>query len=174
MKLPELPPEPIRYEDQPGYEKEIWQPSWKCFCCQDTGQVQAHLVRLVIPKYDAKRDRIPICQAPGCSAGANWLHLGNNNIDMRLTAAICQELDRINRKDWQQTTERIFINLKTLSKKLAMPGSRDRTENDNREVQQRKAEIEAISHEQWIAQGQKYFDGHLEEYVNEPMGEQPQ
>jgi hypothetical protein len=148
MKLPELPPEPIRREDQPGYEKEIWQPSWECFCCEDSGIVRSHLASMVIRGYDSKRDRIPICQAPGCSAGVNWLHL-EGNIDMRLTAAICQELDRINREDWQKTTERKFINLKSLSKKLAMPGTRDRTDNDNREVQQRKAEIEAISPEKW-------------------------
>ncbi|WP_051470206.1 hypothetical protein [Fischerella sp. PCC 9605] len=103
MKLPQLPPEPIRREDEPGYEKEIWQPSWNCFCCQDTGKVQPNLVRLVIPEYDYDRDRIPVCQAPGCSAGTSYLHL-EGCIDMRLRAAICQELDRIERENWRQTT----------------------------------------------------------------------
>ncbi len=37
-------------------------PDWNCFCCQDTGQIQAHLVRRIIPDYDHNRDRIPICQ----------------------------------------------------------------------------------------------------------------
>ena len=105
MKLPKLPPQPIRNEDKRGYEKEIWQPHWKCFCCQDTGEVKSHLVLLVIPEYNDKRDRTPICQNPGCSAGTNWLHLGPNNIDMRLTSTICQELDRINREDWEKTIE---------------------------------------------------------------------
>ncbi len=39
-------------------DKEIWQPRWHCFCCQDTGQIQAHLVRLIIPDYDPNRDAI--------------------------------------------------------------------------------------------------------------------
>lgn len=70
---------------------------------------------------------------------------------MRLTAAICQELDRISREDWRQSTQQKFVNLKALSQKMSMSGSRDRTENDNREVAQRKAEVEAISPEQWAA-----------------------
>ncbi len=84
---------------------------------------------------------------------------------MRLTAAICQELDQINREDWRQTQVQKLIDFKALSQKLAMPGSRERTENENREIQQQKAEIEAITHEKWIAQGQKYFNNHLEEYA---------
>lgn len=50
-RLPILP----KKEEQ---DKEIWQPSWNCFCCQDTGQIQAHLVRLIIPDYNPNRDRI--------------------------------------------------------------------------------------------------------------------
>lgn len=157
MKLPELPPEPIRDEDKPGYQKEIWQPSWHCFCCEDTGIVRSRLAAIVIRGYDFNRDRLPICQAPGCNAGMKWLHL-EGNIDMRLTAAICQELDRISREDWQKTTQKNFVNLKSLSQKLAMPGSKERTEQDNREVQQRKAEVEAISHNQWMNMRKAYLD----------------
>lgn len=110
MNLPELPREPIRKEDKPGYEKQIWSPSWRCFCCQDTGRVNRHLVKLVISDYDYDCDRIPICQSPGCKSGVKWLHLGNGNIDMRLTAPICQELDRISRDDWRNTTKQQFEN----------------------------------------------------------------
>ncbi|GFE72260.1 hypothetical protein [Chroococcus sp. FPU101] len=163
MKLPQLPREIIRREDEPFYEKEIWQPSWNCFCCEDSGIVRTRLAKMVIQGFNPNCDRIPICQAPGCNAGAKWLHL-DGNIDLRLTAAICQEFDRISREDWRQTTEHKFINLKALSEKLAMPGSVERTKNENREIQQRKAEIEAITHEQWLAQGQKYFN-ELEEYA---------
>ncbi|MCG6137625.1 MAG: hypothetical protein MET45_23820 [Nostoc sp. LLA-1] len=156
MKLPELSPEPIRDEDQPGYQKEIWQPSWRCFCCEDRGIVRSRLAAMVIRGYNFDRDRLPICQAPGCKAGFNWLHL-EGNIDMRLTAAVCQELDRISRLDWRQTTQQKFINLKAISQKMAMPGSGERTEQDNREVQQRKAEIETISHEQWMTMRSTYL-----------------
>ena len=157
MKLPEIPPEPIRDEDQPGYQKEIWQPSWRCFCCEDTGIVRSRLAAMVIRGYNSNRDRLPICQAPGCNAGVNWLHL-EGNIDMRLTAAICQELDRISREDWRQSTQQKFINLKAISQKMAMPGSCERTEQDNREVQQRKAEIEATSSDQWAAMRNAYLE----------------
>ncbi|WP_414530265.1 hypothetical protein [Nodularia chucula] len=156
MKLPELPPEPIRNEDQPGYQKEVWQPSWRCFCCEDTGIVRSRLAAMVIRGYNSNRDRLPICQAPGCNAGVNWLHL-EGNIDMRLTAAICQELDRISREDWRQSTQQKFINIQALSKKLAMSGGCDRTEQDNREVQGRKAEVEAISPGKWAAMRNAYL-----------------
>ncbi|KOP24631.1 hypothetical protein AMR41_19790 [Hapalosiphon sp. MRB220] len=103
MRLPQLPPQPMRREDELGYEKEIWHPQWQCFCCWDTGKVQPHLARLVISGYDYDRDRLPVCQAPGCIAGSNYLHL-EDEIDMRLVSAICQELDRIERENWRQTT----------------------------------------------------------------------
>ena len=157
MNLPELPPQPIRDEDKPGYQKEIWQPNWRCFCCQDSGIVRPSLAEMVIRSYDSNRDRLPICQAPGCNTGAKWLHLEENNIDMRLTAAICRELDRISREDWRQSTQQKFINLKGLCQKMSIPGSGERTENDNREVAQRKAEIEAISPEKWAAPRGTYF-----------------
>lgn len=169
MKLPEFSPEPIRDEDQPGYQKEIWRPSWRCFCCRDSGIVDPHLARLVMPNYNSDRDRNPICQAPGCNEGANWLHL-RGNIDMRLTSAICQELDRISREDWRQTTQQQFEKFKsqvdTATGEIAQSHNfavRNRTSNDEREVQQRKAEIEAISPEQWEAMNEAYLVGKKDE-----------
>jgi len=158
MNLPQLPPEPMRPEEEKPEGKEVFYPSWQCFCCQDTGKVQPHLVRHVIPAYNYDRDRLPVCQNLGCKKGANFFHL-QGCIDMRLTAEICQELDRINREDWRQTQERRLIDIKSLSQKRAMPGSSERTENDNRKVQLQKAEIEAITHDQWIAMSDAYFGG---------------
>lgn len=160
--LPQLPPEPMRPEEENPEGKEIFHPTWQCFCCQDTGKVQPHLVRYVIPAYNYDRDRLPVCQAPDCLASANYLHL-QGCIDMRLTAEICQELDRISREDWRQTQKRQFINIKALAKKVAMPGSGERTDNDNREVQLQKAEIEAITHEQWMAMSNAYSGGDVEQ-----------
>ncbi|MFK0730438.1 MAG: hypothetical protein ACIWVG_04585 [Gloeotrichia echinulata HAB0833] len=155
MNLPELPSQPVRDEDKPGYQKEIWQPTWHCFCCQDSGIVRSHLAKMVIPTFDFDRDLLPICQAPGCNAGGRWLRL-QGNIDMRLTATICQELDRISREDWRKSIRR-QVDIRALAQKLAMSGTKQRTENDNREVQQRKAEIEAITHEEWIAMKNAYL-----------------
>ncbi|NEU77658.1 hypothetical protein [Nostoc sp. UIC 10630] len=166
MKLPELPREPIRNEDQPGYEKQIWSPSWKCFCCQDTGRIHPHLVKLIIRDYDFDCDRIPICQNSKCKFGVNWLHLGSANIDMRLNAAICQELDRFSREDWKRTTQQQFEKyrkrIESSFTQIAQSHSfalSHRTSNHEREVQQRKAEIEAITPEQWEAMNKAYLVG---------------
>lgn len=103
--MKKLPREIIRREDQPGYEgRGIWQPSWQCFCCHDTGEVNQHLVRLVIDGYSQSKDKIPRCQNPGCSAGERLDSL-NGMVDYRFSAVICQELDAIHREDWRQTTQ---------------------------------------------------------------------
>lgn len=141
-----------RHPAQPEKESEdaeIWFPSWKCFCCHDSGLVSPPLVRLVIPDYDNLRDRPPVCQR--CPLGDSRI---NPDIhDLRFTRKICDRLDRFERHDWTETVktkQKRIVELKQLADKLAMPGSRDRTPNDNREVQQRKQEVEAISHEQWL------------------------
>jgi hypothetical protein len=88
MNLPQLPSQPIRPELQ-NEDAEIWQPSWKCFCCQDRGIVQSHLVRLVIPDYNHSRDRLPICQSSECKQGSKWLHLDSANIK-KLLVMLCR------------------------------------------------------------------------------------
>lgn len=155
MTLPKLPPARMRQEDEPDYQKEIWKPSWNCYCCEDTGMVTAVLARMVISDYQYGRDRIPICQCPGCNKGNQHLHL-EGCFDLRLTATICQELDRISRQSWAETTQQKFTKVKELAQKMSLRKT-DRTENDNREIRQRKAEIESITHEEWIAEGKKYF-----------------
>jgi hypothetical protein len=102
--MKKLPREFVRHEDQPDHEAEIWQPSWHCFCCHDTGEVNQHLVRIVIDGYEIGKDKIPRCQNLGCSAGERLDSL-NNMVDYRFDAAICQELDTIHREDWRQTTQ---------------------------------------------------------------------
>lgn len=102
--MKKLPREIIRREDQPDYKPEIWQPSWQCFCCHDTGEVNQHLARLVIDGYEQGKDKIPRCQNTGCNAG-DCLDSLVGMIDYRFNAAICQELDVIHREDWQKTTQ---------------------------------------------------------------------
>ena len=98
--LPQLPREPIRQELELE-DKEIWQPDWRCFCCQDTGVIARVLVRLVIPDYDHHRDKIVACQHPNCETGTRFQY--DLNYDQRFTAKICIELDSIAREDWQNT-----------------------------------------------------------------------
>ena len=161
MDFPQLSPETIRPEEQE--EKEIWQPSWKCFCCQDTGRVQPHLAKLVIPDYNDWHDKLPICQAPGCNQYSRWMGVGNNNLDMRFVSTICQQLDMYSREDWRKTVERKAINFQELAQKRAMSGVLERTFNDNREIQQRKAEVEAITSQQWLAMADAYQFGKKDE-----------
>lgn len=79
--------------------------------------------------------------------------LGSENHDQRFNRSICSELDKIERDNWTQTVrskQKHILELKKLALNRGMPGSRDRTANSEREVQQRKQEIEATSHEKWM------------------------
>lgn len=103
MNLPNLPRFPMRPEQEEP-DQEIWQPSWKCYCCHDTGKVAPTLAVLVIQGYDDKRDRIPVCQMPGCRAGDQFMGQEfKGSVDMRLTTTVCQQLDAISREDWRNT-----------------------------------------------------------------------
>ncbi len=102
--LPQLPREPIRPErEQLPDDKEIWQPDWRCFCCQDTGTISQNLSRSIVPDYDPHRDKRPACQHPRCEAGR--LLRGDFNYDQRFTAGICSQLDALAREDWRNTVK---------------------------------------------------------------------
>lgn len=169
MSLPQLPPEPIRPEcEDPNTDKEIWQPRWRCFCCHDTGTISPSLVQLVVPGYDFTKHKTVACQHPRCEPGRRFQ--GDLNYDQRFTAGICNSLDQINRDDWRKVVktkfelaQRMKAENEALVDKLAMPGSRERSANDNREIQQRKQEVEAISHEDWLAMSSQSLGGEAED-----------
>lgn len=103
--MKQLPPELTRPEDEPGYKKETWQPSWRCFCCHDSGRVVPHLARLVVPNYNYDQHKLPRCQNPGCTFGEYWDSEGlAESVDYRFTSDLCQELDLLEREDWKQFT----------------------------------------------------------------------
>lgn len=161
--MKKLPREFIRKEDNPDYEPEIWQPSWRCFCCHDTGEVYPHLARFVIAGYELGKDKIPRCQNPGCTAGG---HLDsstlNGMIDYRFTAVICQELDAIHREDWRQTTQ---MKAALVAQKVALLArakslrERDRTPDEEMSARQKHAavlagwglEAQNDSEREWLA-----------------------
>lgn len=140
--FPQFEAMPVRPEEIG--DKEIWQPSWKCFCCQDTGKVQNHLVKLVMPNYDYDRDRIPLCQL--CGAGDKLYHLVEFGvIDTRFETMLCKKLDAIAREEWSKATQEQFAIAKKrvglITDEIAAVHSltkRKRTENDEREIQIRK------------------------------------
>lgn len=161
--LPQFERLPIN-EQTENEDKEIWQPSWNCFCCQDTGQIQAHLVRLIISDYDPNRDRIPVCQ--GCNKFDRHNLRDYGVLDTRFDLFLCKKLDRIARNDWKQVTEKQFEMVKQRINQIAKTHSLtncNRTSNDDREVQQRKAEIESISPEKWEAMNKEYLVGKKDE-----------
>jgi hypothetical protein len=123
--MKKLAREPMRPEKESNTEVEIWQPNWKCFCCHDSGIVVSHLAAMVIEEFDFKRDKPPRCQNPGCNSGSHWD--GNSItqcVDYRLTPAICQELDSIEREDWRRTTKlkqkRILNSVEKLSQEMSL------------------------------------------------------
>lgn len=102
--LPQLEPLPMRPE-QEG-DREIWTPQWRCYCCHDSGEVQPHLARLVIPGYDPSHHRVAVCQNPGCQAQIGLDYEKHSAcLDFRLKASICQKLDAIGREDWKNWRE---------------------------------------------------------------------
>lgn len=103
FEFEQLEPAEVRPEEH-LQDKEAWYPKWQCFCCQDTGKVQMHLVLYVIPAYNY-RDRLPICQ--NCNKGHLWFHLKEFGvIDLRLSVQVCRKLHELSRKDWQQSIEK--------------------------------------------------------------------
>lgn len=98
MKFQPLSRMPMRPESEPGYDKEAWQPTWRCFCCHDTGFVITSLAAMVIEGYDFDKDKLPICQNTNCHTRPGETLLKSDALDWRLDAAICQELDRLERE----------------------------------------------------------------------------
>lgn len=151
-ELPELSRAIMRKEDEPGYEKKLWQPSWNCFCCHDFGIVQSHLAAMVIKGFNSNQDKLPRCQNHGCSAGERYdTNALSGCIDYRFSPEICQKLDAAEREAWRETLLMQCLHLKArinklreqeqkLAQKMKMRGVRDRTANDNYEV--------AIQHEE--------------------------
>ena len=132
--LPQFEPLPVIPPPQEDSE-EVFYPKWHCFCCQDSGLVNIHLVRLVMPNYDDNRDKWVICQNLGCNKfSERWSGVPLDNFDTRFQPEICQKLDLKNRENWRNTVER-KVDILKLAKKLKMPGVRERTEDQNREVQ---------------------------------------
>lgn len=139
MNLPQLPREPIRPELEGNQaDKELWQPRWRCFCCEDAGLVRVWLVELLIPDYDHHRDKSVLCQNPRCEASEKYR--GSNQYDQRFTAGICAELDKRNRDNWRRTTESHFQRIQNRIKEAAKEKSlraRDRTPEEDQLVAER-------------------------------------
>lgn len=140
--FPQLPRNPVELNQEVGPDgKEMWKPTWRCFCCHDTGKIDPNLVRLIIPDYNFDRDKIPICQ--NCNAGSNWMHL-EGMVDTRIDFKICRRLDQHERENWKQTRQAWFEQLTKstgeLSQKMSLR-SRDRNQEEE-QIAQYKHDLE--------------------------------
>jgi hypothetical protein len=141
VNIEKLPRNPMRREDEPGYEKEIWQPHWKCFCCHDTGIIVPQLAALAIDGYDFNRDKLPRCTKTGCFAESHWDgEMLTNCVDYRISPATCFQLDAIEREGWKETARAKQIKIQALVEKMRL-SSRSRTPSEEMEIQRRHEEI---------------------------------
>ena len=102
MEFQKIPALNRRKEDEPGYEKESWKPTWKCYCCHDTGFVLDRLAALVIDGYDAEKSKIPRCNATGCGAEVGESLENSGTLDFRLSSEICDRLNQMEKESWKQ------------------------------------------------------------------------
>jgi hypothetical protein len=137
-----LPPLPMRRENDPNDDPEIWQPNYLCFCCEDTG-LAMHAAVMFIEGYDLDKHKFPVCQNPGCENGLKFGQVPalENSLDWRLDAQMCAEADQAKRKEWrkwakQQLQKRHFleIDLSTITKNLR---KRSRTSAEEMEAWQK-------------------------------------
>ena len=137
--FPQLPRDSIQFSQEVGPDgKEMWKPSWRCFCCHDTGKIEPTLVRLVIPDYDDNKDKIPICQ--NCNAGSNWMHL-QAMIDTRIDFKVCRRLDQFERENWKQTRQAWFER----AKERVESATRELSQKANMRLRDRNQQEEQIA-----------------------------
>ena len=101
MEFEKLPALTRREEDKPGYETESWKPTWKCYCCHDTGFVLDRLASLVIDGYDSEKSKIPRCNATGCGAEVGLYLEESGTLDNRLTVEVCDQLAEMEKESWE-------------------------------------------------------------------------
>ena len=85
-------------------DREVWRPTWHCFCCEDTGYVRDVLIKLVISDYNSDKDRNVACR--NCGRVFLYARAIIDSLDWRFTNDICARLDRIYRDEWAQTVEK--------------------------------------------------------------------
>jgi hypothetical protein len=103
MDFKKLKPIPMRPESKPDYDKRLWQPSWDCFCCHDTGFVIDRLAAYVIEGYVGGQHKIARCRSSKCQAQIGETLESSGSLDDRLTREICDDLDNLERSEWAQS-----------------------------------------------------------------------
>ena len=83
-----------------AYRLENLQPDIKCHCCNDTGKIQPHLIKMAIPAYNPETDKQPICQRMQCGLGLKFITLIElGMMDMRFSHDMCEEMHQVGKAD---------------------------------------------------------------------------
>ena len=140
---PKLEPIQLRDEAQPGYEASAWKPTWKCFCCHDTGLVRVPLIEKVIPRYVSGRHKPVECNATHCDIQLGRDLYKTETLDRRFSADLCDRLDRDERQMWaewskEQHQKRLKLIDSNVTKNLRF---RSRTNYEQLEVERRHQNI---------------------------------
>ncbi|MFM6207161.1 hypothetical protein, partial [Planktothrix sp.] len=136
----------LRHPKVVQQEQTIYQPSWQCYCCRESGLIIWPYK--VIEGYQEIGDLPLLCNRPGCSAAS---HLRQMGLDERVSPEICQLLHDFSVEDWKVTVKLQWSRAKQIAEQIhhlaqtksLRPEGCDRTENDEREIQIRKENAQA-------------------------------
>lgn len=86
--------------EPPGLQDRLaWQPTWECYCCEDTGYI-TRAERVL--STTSMSDRPILCKRVGCAA-AQSVQPDADIADTRLNATDCDMLHDLARQDWAET-----------------------------------------------------------------------
>lgn len=136
----------LRHPKSVQQEQQIYRPSWHCHCCRDSGLII--WPNQVIDGYQETEDLPVLCNRPGCSAAA---HLRQMGLDERVDAQICQLLHEFSVEDWSITVKKQWNKAKQIAEQIhhlakaksLRPEGCHRNENDEREIQIHKENVQA-------------------------------
>lgn len=106
-----------------AYRLEDLQPDVKCHCCNDTGKIQPHLIKMAIPAYNPETDKQPICQRMQCGLGVKFITLIElGMMDMRFSHDMCEELHQVGKAEKENLINENtkVIDLQELANRKAM------------------------------------------------------
>lgn len=103
-----------------AYRLEDLQPDVKCHCCNDTGKIQPHLIKMAIPAYNPETDKQPICQRMQCGLGVKFITLIElGMMDMRFSHDMCEELHQVGKAEKENLNTKV-VDLQELANRKAM------------------------------------------------------
>lgn len=121
-------------------DREIWQPTWKCYCCLDTGIVDSYFITQIIPDHKSV-DPLVACRRLDCEAGNKYRF--SELCDTRFKPEWCEEFHQEGKNNWdkyipEQLKLHEEVRQLTTEKNLR---SRPRTDEENILAQRKHEEV---------------------------------